>query len=185
MPTPNSLTAKMLAENHLCVKHPNSARLGSNEINQKTIINGNDYTMYAPYQHSITPPVIKHLPNQHAVPFTNYKKFEENKVPSPEKLKQYKITSDGRTLKVPYEGTHVVPYQSAFEIQAAEEKKRREKSIAGPFKNAIGAASVIPVREGGVVQNSGPYLQENIFVQSTEQKLLAGPWRPVQAKPSK
>ena len=142
--------------------------------------------MYAPYFHGVNPtPPIQHLPNNHTAPFTNYKKYKELRQPSPEKLQQFKVLPDGRTLKVPYEGTHVVPYQTTYELQAAEEKKRKEKIIAGPFKNAIGVASVLPVRESGVVQNSGPYIQENLFVQSTEQKLLNGPWKPVQAKPSK
>lgn len=199
--------AATLSEHHFPHKHPNSARMASKHAGENmtpsppkapqggsrgTTSQGKkrgeheDYSLYAPFTHEekldVNATVIQ-VPSRHTGPFNNMKKFDK----MDEKILASQVNISKHKLKVPYEGAYrgTNGFQTERERELERTKLAKSKNIGGSFRTAFGAASVLPLRESGVVQGSGPYrpvLQHPPDEQ--KERIICGPWKPTKAKPS-
>jgi len=199
--TADGIAAK-LSEHHLVHKHPNSARLSSKHAGKnmsppkadsrapssqggRKAAEG-EYSMYAPFTHQgklncdATPIVI---PSHHVGPFNNMKKFDTMDAKIQADLEREQAGK--HKLKVPYEGAFRGTFKTEREREMERDKESRQKNLSGSFRSAFGVASVIPLRDKGIIQSSGPY-RPILEHPPDEQKdrIIAGPWRPTRTKPS-
>lgn len=192
-----------MAQHHLFVRHPNSARAASKDefdnpqstgngdanalASEHTLQPHDKYSLISPYKgylHEKAPTVTYISPSKIKSPYNTYRKYVT--ASSNRESTEPTTTKDGRKLKVPYGGTHKEAWKTEHERESARYQQKKEKFIGGSFKNYFGVASHIPLRQEGGIRPHGQFRELNPHINEVDAAAayVGGPWKPNTHRPA-